>query len=70
MKNNYRDEAEILIWNQGLSIGRIPFPGAAPGHAALELRSEQKPNDRCFISLAARRRYRQPVRTPSHFPPI
>ena len=50
MKNNYRDEAEILIWNQGLSIGRIPFPGAAPGHAALELRSEQKPNDRCFIS--------------------
>lgn len=49
MKNDFRDEAEVLIWNQGFSIGRTPFPGAAPGHVALELRSKRDV-DKPFIS--------------------
>lgn len=49
MKLSYRQEVQVLIWNQGPSIGRTPVPGQAPGHAALELRAHGNPA-RPFIS--------------------
>lgn len=49
MKLAYRQEVQVLIWNQGPTIGRTPVPGAAPGHAALELRAHGNPT-RPFIS--------------------